>query len=75
MSEIKFCLQLNIYHVEISNFMNRGEFLDFNSITVADRTCLPCGKPQCFINVQNIEIYIYSDTSASKDNLFQNHIC
>jgi len=25
--------------------MNGGDFLDFNSITVADRTCLPCGKP------------------------------
>ena len=38
----------NKYLVEISNFMNGGDFLDFNSITLTDRTCLPCGKPQCF---------------------------
>jgi hypothetical protein len=38
MSEIKFCLQLNIYLVEISYFMNGGDFSDFNSITVPDRT-------------------------------------
>jgi len=37
MSEIKFCLQLNIYVVEISYIMNGGDFSDFNSITVPNR--------------------------------------
>jgi len=60
MSEIKFCFQLNIYLVEIRNFMNGGDFLDFNLLLFQIGHVYHVGKYNVSENVQNIEIYIFS---------------